>query len=135
MHTKRPPPTRTSILATGIVAPSGPYQATKCSGSVQSFQMSSTGASKRRSITTASSRCSLSCVMLPAPARLSELPEVVVHPVEARFPHRPVLLGPGRDLLEGRGLERTRPVLGALSPHHQPRTLQDLDVLRDRRQR
>src|SRR5205823_6638022 len=115
--------------------PSGPYQAAKCSGSVHSFQMSSTGASKRRSMTTAFSRRSLSCVMLPAPALLSELPEVVVHPVESCLPHRPVLLGPGRDLLEARGLDRARPVLGSLSAHDQTRSLEDLDVLRDRRQR
>src|SRR3954452_1996795 len=133
--TNRAPPTRTSILATGIVAPSGPYQAAKYSGSVHNFQTSSTGASKRRSMTTASSRRSLSFVMPSAPALLSELPEVVVHPVESCFPHRPVLLGPGRDLLEARGFERARPVLGSLSPHPQPRTLEALDVLRDRRQR
>src|SRR5215475_11796232 len=38
MHTRRVPPTRTSIFATGIVAPSGPYQALKCSGSVHICQ-------------------------------------------------------------------------------------------------
>src|SRR4051812_42326599 len=132
IQTNREPPTRTSMLATGILAPSGPYQPAKCSGSVHNFQMSSTGASNRRSMTTASPRRSLSRFMSSAPALLSELPEVVVHPVEAGFPHRPVLLGPGRDLLEARGLESARPVLGSLSPHDQPRSLQHLDVLRDR---
>ena len=34
MHTSRLPPMRTSILATGTVALSGPYHSLKCSGSV-----------------------------------------------------------------------------------------------------
>ena len=52
MQISRLPPTRTSILATGIVAPVGPYQAAKWSGSVHICQTSFTGASKVRSIVT-----------------------------------------------------------------------------------
>src|SRR5207249_2290401 len=99
MDTRRVPPTRTSIFATGIVAPSGPYHAAKCSGSVHIRQMRSTVASKLRSITTASRRPSLSVIVFACLSLRSELCEVVVHPIEAGFPDGPVLLGPGRHLL------------------------------------
>jgi dihydrolipoamide dehydrogenase len=49
--TRRRPPTMTSMSATGMLAPFGPYHAANCSGSVHSAQTSSTGASKIRSIT------------------------------------------------------------------------------------
>src|SRR5205807_244455 len=99
MHTRRLPPTRTSILATGMVAPLGPYHALKCSGSVHIFQMSSTGASKVRSITTAS----LSITVSAFPSL--ELCEVVVHAIEAGLPDGPVLFSPRRDLLNWRGVQ------------------------------
>ena len=54
MHNSRVPPTRRSIVATGTVLPSGPYQAAKCSGWVHSFQIVSGGAGKVRSIVTLS---------------------------------------------------------------------------------
>src|SRR6516225_7977841 len=134
MHTRRVPPTRTSIFATGMVAPSGPYHALKCSGSVHIRHMRSTEASKLRSITTASRRpCSL--IVPSCPWLCPELSEVGVHPVEAGLPHAPVLLGPGRDLLEWCGVESTRPVLGVVAPDDQPRLLQHLDVLRAGRER
>src|SRR3954454_7698223 len=135
MHTRRVPPTRTSILATGIVAPSGPYQAAKCSGSVHICQMRSTGASKLRSILTASWEVLSSAIVFACLSLRSELPEVVVHPVEAALPDGPVLLSPGRHLFEWCGVERARPVLGALTPHDQPGPFQRLDVLRDGRER
>jgi hypothetical protein len=46
----RRPPTRTSMSAFGILAPIGPYQLAKCSGSVHIAQMRSRGATKTRSI-------------------------------------------------------------------------------------
>src|SRR3546814_5461779 len=111
-----------------MVAPSGPYQASKCSGSVHICQTRSTGASKVRSFTTASCgpwrRSSWSCPSVRLEAR-----EVLGHPVEPGLPHRAVLLGPGRDLLEWSGVEGARPVLGLVASLDQPGTLQHLDVL------
>src|SRR2546423_267049 len=122
MDTRRVPPTRTSMFATGMVAPLGPYQAAKCCGSVHICQMRPTGASKLRSITTASCEPLLS-VIVSRPSFL-ELFEVVVHAVEARLPDGPVLLGPARDLLEWCGVEGTRPVLGLLTAFDQPGPVQ-----------
>src|ERR1700704_3381027 len=134
MQTRRVPPTRTSIFATGMVAPSGPYHALKCWGSVHICQMRSTGASRLRSITT-SWEPSSSVILFARPSLRSELGEVVVHPVEAGLPDGPVLLGPGRDLLEWCGVEGARSVLRTLTAHDQPGPFQHLDVLRDRRKR
>src|SRR2546423_11843723 len=133
--TRRVPPTRTSILATGMVAPAGPYHAAKCSGSVHICQMSSTGASKRRSIFTASWEVVLSAIVFACLSFPLKLREVVVHPVEAGLPDGPVLLRPGRDLFERGGVERTGSVLGALTPSDQPGPFQHLDVLGDGRER
>src|SRR6266566_7539196 len=99
MHTRRVPPTRTSILATGMMAPSGPYHALKCSGSIHICQMRSTGASKLRSITTASCEALPSVIVFARLSLRSELGEVVVHPVEAGLPD-----GPGRGRMAGTGL-------------------------------
>src|SRR5438876_1884978 len=104
MHTRRVPPTRTSILATGMVAPAGPYHAAKCSGSVHICQMRSTGASKLRSILTASWEPVLSVIVVACLSLRLKLGEVVVHPVEAGLPNGPVPLGPARDLLESCGV-------------------------------
>src|SRR3954453_21077145 len=133
INTCRVPPTRTSIRTTGIVAPSGPYHLAKWSGSVQSCQISSAEASKRRSRTTAST----SPVSVIARAFLCELEvlEVVVHAVESVIPDRPVLLSPGRDVLQWSGVERARSVLRCVAALHKPGALEHLDVLGDGRQR
>src|SRR5262245_33531166 len=109
-------------------APSGPYQCLKCSGSVHIFQTRSTGASKSRSITTAS--CGDASVIAVALSLRLELREVVVHLVEARFPHAPVLLSPGRHLFEWCGVKRAWAVLGALAAHDETGLFQNLDVFR-----
>src|SRR6516164_2234791 len=132
MHTRRVPPTRTSIFATGIVAPSGPYQVLKCSGSVHICQTRANGASTIRSITTASPEL-LSVIALPCPSSWPELFEVVVHPVEAGLPDGPVAFGPGRDLLQWCRVQGARSVLGLPAPRHQPSAFQHLDVFRDGR--
>src|SRR5262252_5229417 len=132
MHTRRVPPTRTSIFATGIVAPPGPYQALKCSWSVHICQTRAGGASTMRSISTASAE-PLSVIALAL--RGLELFEIVVHPVEAGLPDGPVAFSPGRDLLKWRRVQGARSVLGSLTPHHQPGPFQHLDVFRDRRKR
>src|SRR6516162_3142447 len=134
MHNWRVPPTRTSIFATGIAAPPGPYQALKCSGSVHICQTSASGASTMRSITTASAE-PLSVIALACPSSWPKLFEVVVHPVEASLPDGPVAFSPGRDLLKWRRVQGARPVLGSLTPHHQPGPFQHRDVFRDRRKR
>src|SRR5215472_8570996 len=132
MHTRRAPPVRTSIFATGIVAPSGPYQALKCSGSVHICQTRAKGASIMRSISTTSVE-PLSVIALACPSSWRELIEVVVHPVETGVPDGPVAFGPSRDLLEWRSVQGARSVLGSLTPHHQPGLFQHLDVFRDGR--
>src|SRR5262249_37366336 len=133
MHTRRVPPTRTSIFATGIVAPSGPYQALKCSGSVHICQTRAAGASTMRSISTASAE-PLSIIALTC-LRGLELFEVVVHPVEAGLPDGPVAFSPGRDLLQWRRVQGARSVLGSVAPHHQAGPFQHLDVFGDGRKR
>src|SRR6185437_3244805 len=102
MHTRRLPPARTSIFATGTVAPSGPYHALKCSGLVHICQIRSTGASKLRSITTASCEALSSVIVLAGLSLRSESGEVDVQLVEAGLPDSPALPGPGRDLFQGR---------------------------------
>src|SRR5215470_7028412 len=132
MHTRRVPPTRTSIFATGIVAPSGPYQALKCSGSVHICQTRADGASTMRSILTASAEA-LSVIAFACPSSWPELFEVVVHPVEAGLPDGPVAFRPGRDLLQRCRVQGARSVLGSLTAHDQAGPFQHLDVFRDRR--
>src|SRR5215468_9078471 len=132
MHTRRVPPTRTSIFATGIVAPSGPYQALKCSGLVHICQTRPNGASMMRSILTASVE-PLSVILLTCRSSWPELFEVVVHPVEAGLPDGPVAFSPSRDLLKWRRVQGARPVLGSLTAHDQSGPFQHLDVFRDRR--
>ena len=112
MHTRRLPPTRTSICATGIVGAGravprrevlgvGPHLPDELDRRVE-------GALDHHGVL---GRCRQpSCS--PVLRSRSELLEVVVHPVEAGLPHGPVLLGPRRDLFERRGVEGARPVLG-----------------------
>src|SRR6266567_3170377 len=133
MHTRRLPPTRTSIFATGTVAPPGPYHALKWSGSVHIRQISSTGAAKLRSITTASWEALSSAIVFARLSSRSELGHVVVHPVEAGLPDGSVLLGPARQLRQRRGLQGARPVLSPVPTRHQPGSLEHLDVLGDGR--
>src|SRR5215467_3944441 len=125
MHTRRVPPTCTSIFATGMVAPSG---------SVHICQTSVNGASTMRSITTASA-APLSVIALACLSSWLKLSEVVVHQVEAGLPDGPVPFGPSRDLRKWCCVQGTRSVLGSLTPHHQPGLFQHLDVLRDGRKR
>src|SRR5262245_55781362 len=104
MHTRRVPPTRTSILATGMVAPEGPYQAAKCSGSVHIRHTRSAGAWIVRCITTVFFALRSSVIVLPHLVLVPELSEVVVHAVEARLPNPPVPLRPVRNRFERRDL-------------------------------
>src|SRR5262245_41183401 len=135
MQTCRRPPTWTSISTTSTVAPSGPYHAAKRSGSVHICQMTATGASKIRSITTASRDAVCSFIVISFLSSGAESCQVGVHAIEAVLPQRPVLLGPRRHLLEWRRVDRARPVLRLLSPHPPPGLREHLDVLGDRRQR
>ena len=80
-----------SISATGTVKPFGPYQFLKCWGSVHIFQMRSTGASKVRSITTASSE---SVVLLIIILLVIQLIYIIVYAIKACFPDMAVLLCP-----------------------------------------
>ena len=60
-----------------------------------------------------------------------ELCEVAAHPVEAGLPHRSVLLGPGRHLLERCCIETARPELRLSATHDQAGLLENLEVLGD----
>src|SRR5215203_804981 len=91
MQIRRLPPTRTSILATGTVAPFGPYQFLKCSGWVHICQMKPTAASKVRSITTSSLEIVLSLIII---LLVIKLVNIVIHAVEACLPNMTVLLCP-----------------------------------------
>src|SRR6266508_5203216 len=80
----------------------------------------------------------LSSLPLPSIALLLssclELVQVLVQPLVALLPELPVRLGPLRDFPERSRLEPGRPPLPFSAPRDQPGSLQDLQVLRDRRQ-
>src|SRR5437763_3352862 len=97
--------------------------------------MRATGASKLRSITTASWEPLLSVIVFACLSLRLESFEVVVHAVEAGLPDGPVLLRPCRALLERCRVEAARSVLGSLATYDQPGPLEHLDVLRNRRKR
>src|SRR5437867_11060073 len=105
MQLSQTPPTRKSILQTGVVNPLGPYQRMNCSGSAQAFQTSSRGASNMRSMTSAC--CSDSAAGLLASAILVlllrnltaeplllclKLLQIAIKSVEALLPVPPVAL-------------------------------------------
>src|SRR5262249_21213957 len=121
------PPTRTSISAMGTVKPCGPYQFLKCSGCVHICQMTSTGASKVRSITIAA----FDMVRLLTVLLLGfQLSDVAVHAVKAGLPDRAVLLCPLGYVFEGRCVHAAGSILRFLALGDQPCTLQDFDMLR-----
>src|SRR5260370_5036618 len=134
VQTRRHPPTCTAMVATAIEAPGGPSHALKCSESVHIRQIRSTGASKVRSNTTAWDPA-FSVIDSASAFVPSELFDVVVHLVESGFPHLSAPPSPGRDLFEWCGVDRAWPELGSLTTGHQPGPFENLDVLRDRRER
>src|SRR4051812_45121861 len=130
MHTRRAPPTRTSILATGMLAPVGPYHAAKCSGCVHIFQISSGGASRVLSITTFPPLLS-PLIVAVRPSLLLKLLEVGLHPVQAGLSDRSVLLGPGGDFFQRCCVEAAGPELRLLTAHDQTGSFEHLEVLGD----
>src|SRR5262249_5627209 len=98
--------------------------------SVHICQTTSTGASNVRSSTTASWVASESVVAIAGPFCRTERVDVRGQAVEARLPHRPVLLRPRRHVPQPRRTERARAVLRASTTDDQPGALQYLDVLR-----
>src|SRR6185295_4491722 len=62
-----------------------------------------------------------------------ELVEQRVEPLEIRVPHLPITLDPQIRGLEGLCLEVTRPPLRISAARDEPRALEHLEVLRDRR--
>src|SRR5207247_4591600 len=81
------PPTRRSILQTGVVNPFGPYQRAKCPGSVHAFQTSSRGTSKTRVMTIARWVCAVVRSRFAVMSLLLSLYliEVFVKPIAADF--------------------------------------------------
>src|ERR671915_914545 len=108
-----------------------------CSHELCASNTSSRGASKTRVMTISRSEGVVtSSVFLPrapiAPLLCSSLEflQVLVQPVVALFPETPVWLGPLGDLLERARLEAGPPPPPPPAAGYEPRTLQDLQVLR-----
>ena len=102
MPTRRSPPTRTSIVAAGTVAPPGRTRRRSVADRSTTARRPRLG--RRgfgRSPPRRSNRCGHPWCYPSLVA--SQVLEVVVHPVEAGLPHRPVLLRPGRNLFQGVG--------------------------------
>src|SRR5439155_874994 len=112
-----------------------------CSQEVCASNTRSRGASKIRVMTisrsdgvvTVSLLLSLSPIALLLSSTL-ELLQVLVQSVVALFPEPPVRRGPLRDLPERTSLEPGGPPLPFPAPRDQPRPLEHLQVLGDRRQ-
>src|SRR5258705_12029617 len=110
------PPGRASSSTTGVVKPFGPHQCLACSGSDQTFQTRSIGASYVRFIT--SSRSAVDPFGLLAALRadilfllLLKLCQVDVEVIEALLPEMAVALDPVGDLSQRRGLDAGGPQL------------------------
>src|SRR5712691_1181219 len=135
------PPGRKSISQLVISYLLGPHQFDMCSHEVCASNTRSRGASKTRVMTisrsdgvvTVSWLLSLPPIVLLLSSTL-ELVQVLVQPVVALLPEAAVPLGPLGDLLERPRLEPGGPPLPLPAPRDQPRPLEHLQVLRDRRQ-
>src|SRR5262245_23341121 len=109
IHTRRLPPTRRSMLATGTWKPLGPYQFLKCSGSVHICQITSMLVLKVRSITTESSLAMVE--LFTVCLLLIELIDIVIQLVKARLPDVAILLSPLGNFLQGRGVKGAGAIL------------------------
>src|SRR5215470_3920732 len=116
MQVRQAPPSRTSILHSGVVNPSGPHQRTSCAGSVQAPNTSARGASSVR--VTTSSRFFLGAAAARFLVAATALPSCfldVRHEagefIQAALPEAAIVGEPVGGVLEGAGLEAARPPL------------------------
>src|SRR5262245_59574842 len=126
------PPGFTSMVSIVLVKPSGPHQLRMCSGLVQTSHTSSRGASS--SLEMASSRPAVSgAVSLFFSIFFMfffYFTPVIFKRVEFGIPELPVLLHPGRHLLQLVELGFAIALPALLPDHHQSALRQDLHVLR-----
>src|SRR5579883_1945708 len=126
-----------------VVNPRGPHHAARCLGSVQAWKTSSRGASKVRASSnwpfTANGRLAAALLFAGfADMRfllflLLHCVQIFVQAVEAILPEPPVMFEPAGSVLERPRFEPTQPPLRGPAACDQPRPLQNLQVLRDRR--
>src|SRR5687768_14830448 len=119
------------IFSRGVSKASGPYHAVTSSGSVHALNTRSRGASKTRVIRTSWSAgaAGVESFILLSFQRAGALESV--HPGLPRLLARP---HPLHRLVERLGLHPARPPLGLPAADDQPRSLEHLEVARDRRQ-
>src|SRR5262245_6170804 len=119
-----------------MVQPFGPHHALSWSASVHAFQVRESGASKTRVMTKAASVAVATLLAgifpsFPFPC-LSRF-EMSIEAIEAFLPQMAVGSDPLRDQSELTRLQPARPRLGRAAARDQPRPLQHLQMLGDRR--
>src|ERR671923_2247641 len=118
------------ILSRGVSKCAGPYHAATASGSVQALNTRSRGASKMRVI-----RTSWSAVTgVESLISSSFLAQVRIEPIHAGFPGPLARLHPRQRVVERLGLQPARAPLRVAAADDQPRTLEHLEMARDRGQ-
>src|SRR4051812_23612469 len=139
------PPGRASSSQRGLVKWCGPHHWAMCSGSVQTLNTRARGASKTRVSTSSSPDPLPGCLPARAAAPGSlfsatlfllglKLFQVIIEPVEALFPELPVELDPRGGVLQRPRLQPARPPLRFAAAGDEPRALEHLQVLGNRRQ-
>src|SRR5579872_859856 len=142
------PPARTSSSHTGFVNPFGPHHCAMCLVSVHALNTSSLGASNTRVITRSHSE---ECFALLISAALTlalfadmflllmsrilflQLPQIIVQSIEALLPELPVVFHPPRNVLQRTSLQPARSPLRFAPARNQPRSLEHLQMLGNRR--
>src|SRR6202790_1004115 len=133
MQLRKAPPGRRSNLHDGRVKPRGPYQWTRCSGSVQALKTRLRGASKMRSISSTRSADSVAALLLASIflLLLLQLAQVIVQAIEALLPETAIVLQPISGVLERTRLEPAGPPLRLATARDQTRALQHFEMLGD----
>src|SRR5687768_6261303 len=119
------------IFSRGVSKASGPYHAVTSSGSVQALNTRSRGASNTRVIRTSWSAAAWGVELFILFSFRAQVRFESVHSGLPRLLARP---HPLHRLVERLGLHPARPPLGLPAADDQPRSLEHLEVARDRRQ-
>src|SRR3954453_14499945 len=119
MQQRNFPPTRKSILQTGVVKPFGPPHSITYFGSVHAFQTSSRGASKILVITIRS--VSLTMFFVISDCLFFHLIYNCIQFVEALFPEPAIANRPVADRLDRRWPQRAHALSSTLGLDHNPR--------------
>src|SRR5262245_33588718 len=120
------PPGRKSILHDAILKPFGPHQCIRCSHSVNAFHTRSRGASKTREITNSFTAAAASFLAATFLLLRLQRTQIVVEPVETRFPEAAVLLEPVVDAVQRRRLDAGGTPLRVAASRDQAGALQHL---------